>query len=104
MDAHQSQIDEQFYIPSRSEEAAKQAAKDAGKVKTELVQYRVRRGDNLTTISHRFGVTVSDLRRWNSLNSRGTIYAGQKLKVYVQQVFLRFRICPPGPLAQAGFI
>ncbi|MCJ2165974.1 MULTISPECIES: lytic transglycosylase domain-containing protein [unclassified Pseudodesulfovibrio] len=77
-------VGQKLYIPNSTNEATKQAVKDAEKVKTQLVQYKVRRGDNLTTISEKFGVTVSDLRRWNSLNSRGTIYAGQKLKVYVQ--------------------
>lgn len=77
-------VGQKLYIPNSSNQATKQAVKDAGKVKTQLVHYKVRRGDNLTSISRRFGVKVSDLRRWNSLNSRGTIYAGQKLKVYVQ--------------------
>ena len=77
-------VGQKVYIPNSSNAATKQAVKDAEKVKSQLVQYKVRRGDNLTTISRKFGVTVSDLRRWNSLNSRGTIYAGQKLKLYVQ--------------------
>ncbi|NDV20954.1 LysM peptidoglycan-binding domain-containing protein [Pseudodesulfovibrio sp. JC047] len=77
-------IGQKLYIPNSSNAATKQAVKNAGKVKTQLVKYKVRRGDNLTSISQKFGVKVSDLRRWNSLNSRGTIYAGQRLKVYVQ--------------------
>ncbi len=32
-------------------------------------QYRIRRGDNLSTIASRFGVTVADLKRWNGLRS-----------------------------------
>ena len=77
-------VGQKLYIPNSSSQATQQAVKDAEKVKTQLVHYKVRRGDNLTSISRKFGVKVSDLRRWNSLNSRGTIYAGQKLKVYVQ--------------------
>ena len=77
-------VGQKLYIPNSSDQATRQAVKDAEKVKTQLVHYKVRRGDNLTSISRRFGVKISDLRRWNSLNSRGTIYAGQKLKVYVQ--------------------
>jgi membrane-bound lytic murein transglycosylase D len=77
-------VGQKLYIPNSSNQATQQAVKDAEKVKTQLVHYKVRRGDNLTSISRKFGVKVSDLRRWNSLNSRGTIYAGQKLKVYVQ--------------------
>lgn len=75
---------QKLYIPNNSNVATKRAAKDAQKVKSQLVRYKVRRGDNLTSISRKFGVKVSDLRKWNSLNRKGTIYAGQRLKVYVQ--------------------
>ena len=44
------------------------------------VFYRVRRGDTLVTIADRFGVTLSDLRRWNHL--RGSyVGAGHRLRV-----------------------
>lgn len=42
--------------------------------------YVVRSGDNLSSIANRYGVTVSDLQRWNNLSST-RIYAGQKLLV-----------------------
>ena len=43
-------------------------------------RYRIRRGDNLGAIAERFGVSVTDLRRWNGL--RGTrITAGDHLNV-----------------------
>ncbi len=77
-------IGQKLYIPNNSSAATKQAAKDAKKVKAQLVRYKVRPGDNLTAIAHKFGVTVSQLRKWNVLNKKGTIYAGQRLKVYVQ--------------------
>ncbi|WP_319469692.1 LysM peptidoglycan-binding domain-containing protein [uncultured Pseudodesulfovibrio sp.] len=77
-------VGQKLYIPNNSGAATKQAVKDAGKVKTQLVRYKVRRGDNLTSIARKFGVTISELRKWNTLNSRSTIYAGQRLKVYVQ--------------------
>jgi membrane-bound lytic murein transglycosylase D len=45
-----------------------------------MERYRVRRGDNLSTIARRFGMTVGELRVANGL--RGSrIYAGQVLKV-----------------------
>jgi membrane-bound lytic murein transglycosylase D len=77
-------VGQKLYIPNSSSAATKQAVKDAGKVKTELVHYKVRRGDNLYSISRKFGVKVSDLCHWNSISAKTTIYAGQKLKVYVQ--------------------
>jgi len=77
-------VGQKLYIPNNSNSATKQAVKDAEKVKTQLVRYKVRRGDNLTAIARKFGVTVSELRKWNALNRKGTIYSGQRLKVYVQ--------------------
>ena len=45
------------------------------------VRHTVRRGENLTRIARQYGVTVSDLRRWNSLSS-SRILAGQTLTIY----------------------
>ncbi|MEM6644861.1 MAG: LysM peptidoglycan-binding domain-containing protein, partial [Bacteroidota bacterium] len=45
------------------------------------VTYRVRRGDTLNKIARRYGVSVSDLRNWNSLRS-SRINAGQRLSIY----------------------
>lgn len=47
--------------------------------------YRVRRGDTLITIADRFGVTLSDLRRWNHLRGNG-IGAGHRLRVAAPSV------------------
>lgn len=43
--------------------------------------YRVRRGDNLSTLARRHGVSVTDLRRWNDLHS-DRLRIGQRLKLY----------------------
>jgi membrane-bound lytic murein transglycosylase D len=48
-------------------------------VRSEM-RYRIRRGDTLGGIAHRFGVTVSDLRRWNHMRSN-VIVAGRHLYV-----------------------
>lgn len=45
------------------------------------VRYTVRRGDNLTEIARRYGVSIADLRNWNSLSS-SRIYSGQTLTLY----------------------
>ncbi len=45
------------------------------------VRYRVRRGDNLSTIARKYGVTVNDLQVWNDL-SGDRIRSGQTLTVY----------------------
>ncbi len=42
--------------------------------------YRIRRGDTLTTIARRFGVSVDELRRWNQIDS-DRIVVGQSITV-----------------------
>lgn len=42
--------------------------------------YTARRGDTLTAIAARYGVTTEDLRRWNRLAANG-VRTGQKLRV-----------------------
>lgn len=60
--------------PSESEEAAPEEAE------TRIV-YTVRRGDNLTNIARKYGVTLADLRKWNGI-SGSRIQAGQRLYLY----------------------
>ena len=48
------------------------------------VRYRVRRGDNLSGIARKYGVTVNDLQVWNDL-SGDRIRSGQTLTVYPGQ-------------------
>ena len=45
------------------------------------ISYKVRRGDNLTTIARKYGVTVADLRTWNDLRTN-RLRIGQRLAVY----------------------
>lgn len=46
------------------------------------LHYRVRRGDSLSGIAQRFKVSVTDLKRWNTLDSK-YLQPGQQLKLYV---------------------
>ena len=41
--------------------------------------YTVKRGDNLTKIAKMYGVTVSDLVKWNNIKNPNLIYPGQKI-------------------------
>ena len=50
---------------------------------TKRIGYRVRRGDSLTKISHKFRVSVSQLKRWNNLPDGKYLQPGQRLTVYV---------------------
>jgi membrane-bound lytic murein transglycosylase D len=43
--------------------------------------HRVKRGDTLSGIADEYGVSQRDLRRWNKLDAKGRIRAGQKLRV-----------------------
>lgn len=47
---------------------------------TKPTEHRVRRGDSLIKIASRYGVTVNQLKTWNSLSS-STIHPGQRLAV-----------------------
>ncbi|NLM13408.1 MAG: LysM peptidoglycan-binding domain-containing protein, partial [Epulopiscium sp.] len=49
--------------------------------------YVVKKGDSLSVIAAKFGVTVSDLKQWNNLNS-DTIYVGQLLRVVPPSVII----------------
>ena len=50
---------------------------------TKKVTYTVRNGDSLSRIASKFNVRVSDIGRWNSLNTKRYLQPGQKLKLYV---------------------
>jgi membrane-bound lytic murein transglycosylase D len=43
--------------------------------------YHVRRGDNLTIIAARFGISQDDLLTWNRLRNRNQLTIGQRLRV-----------------------
>ncbi|MEQ3639626.1 MAG: LysM peptidoglycan-binding domain-containing protein [Alteromonas sp.] len=50
---------------------------------TKKVTYTVRNGDSLSRIASKFNVKVSDISKWNSLNTKRYLQPGQKLKLYV---------------------
>ena len=51
---------------------------------TRRIDYRVRRGDSLALISHKFNVTVAQLLRWNKkLTKVNYLKPGQQLTLYV---------------------
>jgi membrane-bound lytic murein transglycosylase D len=79
-------IGQELVIPVQAGPASASASRAAPRPATaagtssELVRYRVRRGDTLSAIAREHGVTVADLRRWNSLRS-DTIIPGAVLRI-----------------------
>ena len=67
-------------INELNQEELKNAAGGAG---APYVVYVVQKGDTLTKIAHRYGVTVADLVRWNNIANPNLILVGQKIKIYV---------------------
>lgn len=47
------------------------------------VNYQVRPGDSLYAIANRFGVSVSDIKRWNNLSAEQPLQPGQEVEVTV---------------------
>jgi len=76
-------VGQRLYIPDASGKTQRAAKAQAQSVHAELVRYKVRRGDTLSAIARRFGVSISQLRAWNNMGRRSTIYVNQYLKVYV---------------------
>lgn len=50
---------------------------------TRKVHYMVRNGDSLARIANRFNVSVRDIARWNTLNTKKYLQPGQRLTLYV---------------------
>ncbi|HDZ8833492.1 LysM peptidoglycan-binding domain-containing protein [Aeromonas dhakensis] len=56
------------------------ASRGSGKI-----QYKVRAGDNLWSISQAHGVTHDELAKWNGLNAKSALKPGMKLVVWPKQ-------------------
>jgi membrane-bound lytic murein transglycosylase D len=56
--------------------------------------YRVKSGDVLGSIALRYNVRVSDLKKWNNLNSN-TIRVGQRLNIWIKQPTQVATVTPP---------
>ncbi|SKA91052.1 membrane-bound lytic murein transglycosylase D [Paucidesulfovibrio gracilis DSM 16080] len=76
-------VGNRLYIPDASGKTQRVAKAQAESVHAELVRYKVRRGDTLSDIARRFGVSITQLRAWNNMGRRSTIYVNQYLKVFV---------------------
>lgn len=57
-----------------------------------VVRYKVRRGDNLTQISSRFGVSISNIAKANRLSPRANLRVGQTLVIVKDAATLKAMI------------
>ncbi|MBC9797293.1 LysM peptidoglycan-binding domain-containing protein [Sinomicrobium weinanense] len=70
-----------IYAHIKAEEAKKEKPLPQFFKKNSRITYRVRRGDYLGRIANRYGVRVSDLKRWNGLRNN-KLRIGQRLTIY----------------------
>ncbi len=57
------------------------------------IKHKIRRGESLSTIAYKYGIRISDLKRWNNLRGN-TIRAGKTLQINVGKL--------EGAVAQSG--
>lgn len=50
--------------------------------------HKVKRGDNLSEIAHKYDVAVADIKKWNKLHSNSVSY-GKSLKIITEQSIVR---------------
>jgi LysM repeat protein len=53
----------------------------AQSVQPKSVTVTVKKGDTVSVLAKRYGSSIAQIKAWNNLNSKYTIYAGQKLRV-----------------------
>jgi len=49
--------------------------------RTQVVSYRVRRGDTLTALANRYGVSLEELAKLNRISTRTRLRTGQTIRV-----------------------
>ena len=73
-------IDDDKIIPGQELKVSKPSEK-SNKETTKTKTYKVKKGDTLASIAEEFNISIANLKKWNDLNSDGTIYVGQELKL-----------------------
>jgi membrane-bound lytic murein transglycosylase D len=68
-------------IPLPAEPTAPDQGSTSGPTPASPTKYRVRGGETLWSIAHRFHVSVSDLKRWNHLQDN-TVRSGEELRLH----------------------
>ncbi len=74
-------IENDIIIPGQELKVSKPSEKN-NKETSKSKTYKVKKGDTLASIAEEFNISISNLKKWNSLDSDGKIYVGQELKLY----------------------
>lgn len=69
-------------VPGQELIVSKTTTKKETTKETSKKTHKVKKGDTLASISEEYDVSIKDLKKWNDLESDGTIYIGQTLKIY----------------------
>jgi len=77
--------EEDFYIFSRKQFKLREGSLPDFYTMNSRTTYKVRSGDYLGKIAKKFGVKISDLRKWNNFKS-DIIYVNQKIVVYPKKI------------------
>jgi membrane-bound lytic murein transglycosylase D len=56
--------------------------------KIRKLSYKVRKGDSLYLIGKRFSVSVSDIKKWNSIDDKKYLQPGQKLTLFINPMII----------------
>lgn len=80
------------YIALNEEMRLDRSYSSGGGSKTVRKSYTVRRGDTLSSIARRHGVSTKDLARWNGLKTKSRIHAGQRLTLQTRSVSNKQRV------------
>ena len=89
-------------VPAAAASPATGANASAAQSASCPVYYRVVRGDNLTRIGYRYGVSVAQLMRWNNIWNADRIYVGQVLVIWPYRCTHPVPPPPPPPPPQIG--
>ena len=69
------------YVSAKYLTKSQSATKAAKKAAPKPVYHTVVRGDTASAIAKKYGVTLAQLKTWNKLDSKYTIYVGEKIRV-----------------------
>ncbi|MCR9279134.1 MAG: LysM peptidoglycan-binding domain-containing protein [Pseudomonadaceae bacterium] len=82
-------VGQEMLIPASAKTTASSRAVALPPQTNRTLRYAVRRGDSLHRIANKFGVTVAQISRWNSLDASRLLQPGQMLKLTVNATSAR---------------